>query len=79
MLSVIIVIVVVKVINWNYNEGNRRKLIEFEIINKEKLSFKSIWLKFFILMELEMVVLFRSSVVYNLVECIRIFKSDCNN
>lgn len=63
--SAIIVIAVAKVINWNHNEGNRRKSIESEITNKEKLSFKSIWLKSSILMESEMAVSFRSSVVHN--------------
>lgn len=77
--SAIIVIAVAKVINRNHNEGNRRKSIESEITNKEKLSFKSIWLKSSILMESEMAVSFRSSVVHNSTECIRTPKRDCNN
>lgn len=66
--SAITAIAVAKVINWNHNEGNRRKSIESEITNKEKLSFKSIWLKSSILMELEMAVSFRNSMVHNSLE-----------
>lgn len=77
--SAIIVIAVAKVINWNHNEGNRRKSIESEITNKEKLSFKSIWLKSSILMESEMAVSFRSSVVHNSDEYIRTPRSNCRN